>query len=55
MVHHGGMDEAKLLQRITVSPKIFAGKPTLRGRRLAVEQVLGLTSWNATDRCSRIG
>jgi len=36
------MDEAKLLQRITVSPKIFAGKPIIRGRRLAVEHVLGM-------------
>ena len=42
MVHHVDMDEAKLLQRITVSPKIFAGKPIIRGRRLAVEHVLGM-------------
>lgn len=36
------MDEAKLLQRITVNPKIFSGKPIIRGRRLAVEHVLGM-------------
>jgi uncharacterized protein (DUF433 family) len=36
------MDEAKLLERITVNPKIFAGKPLVRGRRLAVEHVLGM-------------
>ena len=36
------MDETKLLQRITVNPKIFSGKPIIRGRRLAVEQVLGM-------------
>ena len=36
------MDEDNLLQRITVSPKIFAGKPIIRGRRLAVEHVLGM-------------
>ncbi len=36
------MDEAKLLERITVSPNIFGGKPIIRGRRLAVEQVLGM-------------
>ena len=36
------MDERKLLERITVNPKIFAGKPIIRGRRLAVEHVLGM-------------
>jgi uncharacterized protein (DUF433 family) len=36
------MDEQKLLERITVNPRIFDGKPILRGRRLAVEHVLGM-------------
>ena len=36
------MDENILLQRITVDPKIFSGKPIVRGRRLAVEHVLGM-------------
>jgi uncharacterized protein (DUF433 family) len=36
------MDEDVLLQRITVNPKIFGGKPIIRGRRLAVEHVLGM-------------
>ena len=36
------MDEKELLERITVDPKIFAGKPIIRGRRLAVEHVLGM-------------
>ena len=36
------MDEADLLQRITVNPEIFGGKPVVRGRRLAVEHVLGM-------------
>ncbi len=36
------MDETKLLQRIIVNPKIFSGKPIIRGRRLAVEHVLGM-------------
>lgn len=36
------MDENKLLQRITVNPQIFAGKPIIRGRRLAVEHILGM-------------
>ena len=36
------MDENELLSRITVDPKIFGGKPIIRGRRLAVEHVLGM-------------
>jgi uncharacterized protein (DUF433 family) len=36
------MDEISLLDRITVNPKIFGGKPIIRGRRLAVEHVLGM-------------
>jgi uncharacterized protein (DUF433 family) len=36
------MSETELLQRITVNPQIFAGKPIIRGRRLAVEHVLGM-------------
>lgn len=31
-----------LLKRITVNPKIFGGKPIIRGHRLAVEHVLGM-------------
>jgi len=31
-----------LLTRITVNPRIFGGKPIIRGRRLAVEHVLGM-------------
>ena len=36
------MNEQQLLDRITVNPKIFVGKPIIRGRRLAVEHVLGM-------------
>ena len=36
------MDEQLLLKRITVNPNIFGGKPIIRGRRLAVEHVLGM-------------
>ena len=36
------MEEKALLDRITVNPAIFAGKPIVRGRRLAVEHVLGM-------------
>jgi uncharacterized protein (DUF433 family) len=36
------MAAADLLARITVNPNIFAGKPIIRGRRLAVEHVLAM-------------
>lgn len=42
------MDEHELLQRITANPEIFGGKPIIRGRRLAVEHVLGLLSAGET-------
>jgi len=34
--------EEQLLERITVNPAMFSGKPIIRGRRLAVEHVLGM-------------
>lgn len=36
------MEEEKLLERITVNPNIFGGKPIIRGHRLAVEHILGM-------------
>ncbi len=36
------MDEQRILERITINPKIFGGKPIIRGRRLAVEHVLSM-------------
>jgi uncharacterized protein (DUF433 family) len=36
------MTEQELLARITVNPGIFGGKPIIRGKRLAVEHVLGM-------------
>lgn len=36
------MNEPDLLARITVNFQIFGGKPIVRGRRLAVEHVLGM-------------
>ena len=35
-------DEQELLERITINPKIFGGKPIIRGRRLVVEHILGM-------------
>ena len=36
------MEEKELIKRITVDPNIFGGKPIIRGKRLAVEHVLGM-------------
>ena len=36
------MRETELINRITFNPEIFNGKPIIRGRRLAVEHVLGM-------------
>ena len=36
------MNEDELLKRITYNPDIFGGKPIIRGRRLAVEHILGM-------------
>jgi uncharacterized protein (DUF433 family) len=38
------MDKQNLLERIVIDPKILGGKPIIRGRRLAVEHVLGMMS-----------
>jgi uncharacterized protein (DUF433 family) len=34
------MNTENLLSRITVDPKIMVGKPTIRGMRITVEQIL---------------
>lgn len=36
------MNEDRLLEKITYNPRIFNGKPIVKGRRLAVEHVLGM-------------
>ena len=46
------MDTETLLNRITVNPGIFGGKPIIRGQRLAVEHVLGMLA--AGDRAEDI-
>ena len=43
------MKEQELLTRINVNPQIFGGKPIIRGRRLAVEQVLGMLAAGDTS------
>ena len=34
------MNNAALLTRITINPKVLIGKPTIRGLRISVEQIL---------------
>lgn len=44
------MTETDLMKRITVNTHIFGGKAIIRGRRLAVEHVLGmLAAGDTTD------
>ena len=49
------MDESKLLERITVNPDIFGGKPIIRGRRLAVEHILGMLAAGDSPKTIRSG
>lgn len=44
------MNADRLLERITINPGIFGGKPIIRGRRLAVEHVLGCSSRGIAQR-----
>lgn len=34
------MNREQLLDRITVNPNVLVGKPTIRGMRISVEQIL---------------
>ena len=43
------MSELDLLKRITMNPRIFGGKPIVRGRRLAVEHILGMLAAGDTS------
>ncbi len=43
------MDDNHILERIIVNPQIFNGKPIIRGRRLAVEHVLGMLAAGDTS------
>jgi len=43
------MSETDLLKRITINPKVFGGKPIIRGRRLAVEHVLDMLAAGDTQ------
>ena len=42
------MKDEDLLERIVLNPKVMAGKPVIRGRRLTVKFLLGLLAQGAT-------
>lgn len=42
------MKEEELMNRITVNPSIFGGKPIIRGMRIAVEHILGMLAAGST-------
>lgn len=42
------MSDQELLERVTLNPKVVAGKPVIRGTRLTVEYVLNLLAHGAT-------
>jgi uncharacterized protein (DUF433 family) len=42
------MIDQELLERITLNPKVMAGKPVIKGTRLTVEYILNLLAHGAT-------
>ena len=42
------MTDERLLERITLNPKVMVGKPVIRGTRLTVEYILGLLARGST-------
>jgi len=43
------MDREQLLNRITANPGILVGKPTIRGMRISVEQILDSLAAGVTE------
>ena len=42
------MKDEQLLERITLDPKVMAGKPVIKGTRLTVEYILNLLAHGAS-------
>ena len=42
------MTDQQLLERITLNPKVMAGKPVVKGTRLTVEYIINLLAHGAT-------
>lgn len=43
------MASEQILERITVNPKVLTGKPTVRGLRISVEQILRALASGITE------
>jgi uncharacterized protein (DUF433 family) len=43
------MTDKKLLERISMNPRVMTGKPVIRGTRLTVEFILNLMAHGATN------
>ena len=43
------LDQENLLSRVTINPKIMLGKPTIRGMRITVEQILRALSGGVAE------
>lgn len=43
------MTDQQLLERITISPKVMAGKPVVKGTRLTAEYILNLLAHGASE------
>ena len=43
------MTDQQLLERITINPKVMAGKPVIKGTRLTAEYVLNLLAHGASE------
>ena len=43
------MGKEKLLERITMNPKVMVGKPVIRGTRLTVQHIVGLLASGMTE------
>lgn len=47
MEFEGQVKDQELLKRITLNPKVMAGKPIIQGTRLTVEHILNLPAHGA--------
>jgi uncharacterized protein (DUF433 family) len=43
------MTDQQLLERITINPKVMAGKPVIKGTRLTAEYILNLLAHGASE------
>jgi uncharacterized protein (DUF433 family) len=48
-VEKTAMSDDQLLARITLNPRVMAGKPVIKGTRLSVEYILNLLAHGASE------